>query len=60
MGHFFAVEDESFFLDHIEQVYDVGIMLLIIFSIYEHIIMYGQYSRALGYNVIHPHLEDIL
>ena len=35
-------------------------MILVIFSIDEHIIVDGQYSRALGHDVIHPHLEDIL
>ena len=56
----FAVEDESFFLGHVEQVYDVSIVVFVIFSIDEHIIMDGQYTRALGHNVVHPHLEDIL
>ena len=35
-------------------------MVSVILSIDEHIVMYGQYSGALGHNVIHPHLEDIL
>ena len=35
-------------------------MVPVIFSVDEHIVMDGQYTRALGYNVIHPHLEDIL
>ena len=59
-GTFFAVEDESFFLGHIEQVYDVCIMVPVILSVDEHVVMDGQYTRALGHNVVHPHLEDIL
>ena len=60
MAHFFAVEDESFFLGHIEQVYDVCIVVPVVLSVDEHIIMDGQYAGALGHNVIHSHLEDIL
>ena len=59
-GAFAAVENESSFLGYLEQVYDVGIMVFVILPIYEHIIMYGQYSWALGYNVIHSHLENVL
>ena len=33
---------------------------LSVLPIYECIIMYGQYSLALGYNVIHSHLENVL
>ena len=58
-GAFAAVENESF-LGYVEQVYDVGIMVSVILPIYEHIIVYGQYSWALGYNVIHSHLENVL
>ena len=60
LWHIFAVEDKSFFLGHIEQVYDVCIVVPVILSIDEHIIMDGQDTRALSHNVIHPHLEDIL
>ena len=35
-------------------------MVSVILSIDEYIIMYGQYSWALGYDVIHSHLKDIL
>ena len=59
-GTFLAVEDESFFLGHIEQVYDVCVVVPVILSEDEHIITDGQYTGALGHNVIHPHLEDIL
>ena len=59
-GALLAVEHKSFFLGHIEQVDDVHIMVSVILSVDEHVVMYGQYSRALGHNVIHPHLEDIL
>ena len=59
MAHFFAVEDKSF-LGHVEQVYDVSVVVPVIFPIDEHIVMDGQYTRALGHNVVHPHLEDIL
>ena len=40
-GTFFAVEDGSFFLGHVEQGYDVCIMVPVIFSVDEHIIMNG-------------------
>ena len=60
LWHIFAVENESFFLGHIEQVYDVYIVVPVILSVDEHIIMGGQYTGALGQNAIHPHLEDIL
>ena len=58
-GTLLAVEHESFFLGHIEQVDDVCVVVSVILSVDEHIIMYGQYARALGHNVIHPHLEDV-
>ena len=58
-GAFCTIENESF-LGYVEQIYDVGIMVLVILPIDEHIIVYGQYSWALGYNVIHSHLKDIL
>ena len=38
-AHLFAVEDESFFLGHIEQVDDVCIMVSVILSVDEHVIM---------------------
>ena len=47
-GALFAIEHESFLLGHVEQVDDVCIMVSVILSIDEHIVMYGQYSRALG------------
>ena len=59
-GTLLAVEDESFFLGHIEQVDDVCIVVSVVLSIDEYIVMDGQYTRALGHNVIHPNLEDIL
>ena len=58
-GAFAAVENESFSLGYVEQVYDVGIMVSVILPIYEHVV-YGQYSWVLGYNVIHSHLENVL
>ena len=59
-GAFSTVENKSFFLGYVEQVYDVGIMVSVILPIDEHIIVYGKYSWALGYDVIHSHLKDIL
>ena len=56
----FAIKHESFLLGHVEQVDDVCVMVSVILSVDEHVVMYGQYSGALGYDVIHPHLEDIL
>ena len=38
-GTFFAVEDESFFLGHIEQVYDVCAVVPVMLSVDEHIII---------------------
>ena len=59
-GALLAVEHKSFFLGHIEQVDDVCVVVSVILSVDEHIVMYGQYTRALGHYVIHPHLEDVL
>ena len=60
MAHFLLLKMSPSFWGHIEQVYDVCIMVPVVLSIDEHIIMDGQYTGALGHNVIHPHLEDIL
>ena len=59
-GTLLAVEDESFLLGHVEQVDDGCVVVSVIFSIDEHVIVYGQYTGALGHNVIHHHLEDVL
>ena len=59
-GTLLAVENKSFFFGHIEQVDDVCIVVSVILSIDEHIIVDGQYTGALGHDVIHPHLEDVL
>ena len=60
MEHFALLKMSSFFLGYVEQVYDVGIMVFVILPIDEYIVMYGQYSRSLCYNVIHSHLKDVL
>ena len=60
MEHFALLNTSPSFWATLNKIYDICITVSVILPIYEYVIMYGQYSSALCYNVIHPHLEYVL
>ena len=57
---FLAVPNEPFYLGHIEEVDEVGIMVFLGGAIDHYVIMDTDDSRAPFHDKVHFHLEDIL
>ena len=56
----FAVQNKALQLCHIEQVYEVGIVVLVVCPIDYYAIVDADHTRALLHDDIHLHLEDVL
>ena len=57
---FLAVQYQPFYLGHIEEVDQIGIMVLFGGAIHHYIIVNAYDSRAPFHDEVHLHLEDIL
>ena len=60
IAHFVLLNDQTFLLGYVEQVYQVCVMIFVILTVYEDVVMNCKYSWALCYDVIHLHLKYVL
>ena len=57
---FLTVQNKAFRLGHIEQVYEVGIMVLVACPIDYYVIVDADHTWALFHDDVHIHLEHVL